>query len=133
MSVEFLRTKRPAMALDLAPLIDVVFLLLVFFMLTSSFLPPALAVDLPVVGNEESAPAEPVVLVIASDGGISLNGEAVTLEALAGRLALALQESESKALHVRGDRAASYGIFLEVMDVAKAAGASRLHLVHEVR
>lgn len=133
MSVEFLRTKRPAMALDLAPLIDVVFLLLVFFMLTSSFLPPALAVDLPVAGNEESAPAEPVVLVIASDGGISLNGEAVTLEALAGRLALALQESESKALHVRGDRAASYGIFLEVMDVAKAAGASRLHLVHEAR
>lgn len=133
MSVEFLRTKRPAMALDLAPLIDVVFLLLVFFMLTSSFLPPALAVDLPVAGNEESAPAEPVVLVIASDGGISLNGEAVTLEALAGRLALALQESESKALHVRGDRAASYGIFLEVMDVAKAAGAIRLHLMHEAR
>jgi biopolymer transport protein ExbD len=133
MSVEFVRTKRPTMALDLAPLIDVVFLLLVFFMLTSSFLPPALPVELPVAGNEESAPAEPVVIVIASSGEISLNGEAVALAGLAGSLAEALAESESKALHVRGDRAAPYGVFLEVMDVAKAAGASRLHLVHEAK
>ena len=133
MRVEFVRPKRPTMALDLAPLIDVVFLLLVFFMLTSSFLPPALPVELPVAGNTESAPAEPVVLVIAADGSISLNGEVVVLAVLADRLAQALAASESKALHVRGDRAAPYGVFLEVMDVAKGAGASQLHLVHEAK
>ncbi|MFZ9965065.1 MAG: ExbD/TolR family protein, partial [Terrimicrobiaceae bacterium] len=43
----FARPKRPTLSIDMAPLIDVVFLLLIFFMLTSSFVPPSVPLTLP--------------------------------------------------------------------------------------
>jgi biopolymer transport protein ExbD len=129
--IDFPRPRRPKLSLDLAPLVDVVFLLLVFFILTSSFLPPALPLDLPGTANEEVAPAEPIVVSLDADGVIAINGEIISRERFATTIKEALVEYDGAAVHFRGDRAAEYGWFLQLMDEARQAGAQRLHLVHE--
>jgi len=131
--IDFPRPRRPRLTLDMAPLVDVVFLLLVFFILTSSFLPPALPLDLPGTTNEEVAPSEPIVVSLDAAGAIALNGEVVAREDFSKRMGAALEENPNAAVHFRGDRTAEYGWFLQLMDESRQAGAQRLHLVHEPR
>jgi biopolymer transport protein ExbD len=131
--IDFPRPRRSRLTLDMAPLVDVVFLLLVFFILTSSFLPPALPLDLPGSTNEEAAPAEPIVVSLDSAGAIAVNGEIVSRAEFSGKMREALAENENAAVHFRGDRTAEYGWFLQLLDESRQAGAQRLHLVHEAR
>ncbi len=129
--IEFSRSKRSSLSLDLAPLIDVVFLLLVFFMLTSSFIPPSLPLDLPSSENQEIAPVEPVVVSLDASGLIAINGEPVSAEAFGDSLKQALSQSTTQAVNFRGDRAVPYGTFLQLMDEARSVGAKKLHLIHQ--
>ena len=131
MNIEFPRPRRTRLTIDMAPLIDVVFLLLVFFMLTSTFLPPALPLDLPGTANREAAPQEPVVVSLDARRVIALNGEVVAPEAFGKRLAALLAESGKSSILFRGDRSVDYGSFLGLMDQARAAGARKMSLVHE--
>lgn len=130
--IDFPRPKRPGLTMDMAPLIDVVFLLLVFFILTSSFRAPSLPLDLPGVANTELAPAEPVTVSLDAAGQISINGDIVPETQFATALATALDGEESRAVHFRGDRTVPYGRFLQLMQSAREAGAVRLHLVHQI-
>ena len=126
----FRRPRRPTHTIDMAPLIDVVFLLLVFFMLTSSFTPPALPLDLPEVRS--SAGSEPVVVVVSLDaaGGLAIDGSVVEESAFEVRLKEALVAAGTQTVHFRGDKNAVYGKFLGLMAKAKEAGAGQFHLVH---
>lgn len=130
--LDFPRPKRPSLTVDLAPLIDVVFLLLVFFILTSSFRPPSLPLELPGVANTSLAPVEPITVSLDATGRIAVNGHEVSEMEFGPYLAQALAGEESRAVHFRGDRAVAYGRFLQLMQAARAAGAVRLHLVHQI-
>lgn len=127
----FRRPKRPSHSIDMAPLIDVVFLLLVFFMLTSSFTPPALSLVLPksAVTNEPPRPA-PVISIDAT-GRIALDGEALSVEQFEAALKARLSEAGEKSVNFRGDRGVDYGVILDIMNRARASGASQINLVYE--
>jgi len=127
----FRRPKRPSHSIDMAPLIDVVFLLLVFFMLTSSFTPPALPLTLPksAVANEPPRPA-PVVSIDAS-GVVALDGEVLIGDQFEAALKDRLSGEDSKSVNFRGDRGVDYGLILDVMNRARGAGASQINLVYE--
>ena len=72
---------RPRPKLNIAPLIDVVFLLLVFFMLASSFIEPtAIDVSMPQTSEGVQAAGEPLVIDVSVSGGVRLNGLTVTLD-----------------------------------------------------
>jgi biopolymer transport protein ExbD len=131
MQIEFSRPRRAKLAIDMAPLIDVVFLLLVFFMLTSSFLPPAIPLDLPQTANKEIAPSLPIMLSLDRHGRVALNEEIVDLAALQGRLAALIAETGITSILLRGDQSVEYGTFLRLMEIARAAGAKKLNLVHD--
>ena len=68
----FSRPKRPTLSIDMAPLIDVVFLLLIFFMLTSSFVPPSVPLTLPQAASDESSDAAKVIVSLDGEGRISI-------------------------------------------------------------
>jgi len=127
----FTRAKKPSLALDLAPLIDVVFLLLIFFMLTSSFTPPSLPLDLPEAGGGQASPDQPVVVSVDAGGVIAINGEVVTVETFPSRLQELLKSTGASAVHFRGDRDSAFGTFVQLMDLAREAGAGQLHIVHQ--
>ena len=129
----FTRPKRPTHTIDMAPLIDVVFLLLIFFMLTSSFVPPSLPLALPKASGEPGSPDIAVIVSMDAAGGISIADSLVPADEFETRLALALADADTEIVHFRGDRESSYGRFVDLMDRAKGVGATRFHLIHDAR
>ncbi len=127
----FTRPKRPTHTIDMAPLIDVVFLLLIFFMLTSNFVPPAIPLKLPHAGGDTAAPVEAVVVSLDAGGSLFVDGEMVTEAGFSEALKTALAASKTTTVHFRGDRTAEYGRFVELMDLARKAGAIQFNLIHD--
>jgi biopolymer transport protein ExbD len=120
-------TERARRRPNLTPMIDVVFLLLVFFMLASRFgsetvLPLALA------GQGGAAYEGPPRLVQVSADGVALNGIAVPLEGLAAAV-LPLVQTPGDAIILRADATAPLQQVVGVMDLLTAAGFTRLVLV----
>ena len=127
----FTRPKRPTLSIDMAPLIDVVFLLLIFFMLTSSFAPPSIPLTLPKAAS--AAPTETAKVVVSLDqaGGISISEKPITEAEFEAALRAALDQNATTTVHFRGDTSVDYGVFLKLISRARNAGASQFHLVHD--
>lgn len=129
--MDFIRPRKITGGIDLAPLIDCVFLLLLFFMLSSSFPQPAVPLDLPAAGSAKLPP--PAKLTVSADatGQLFVMEEPVALEDL-GRRLLALADGDTDtAVIFRGDRGMAYDLFLQIMAHMREAGFQKLALQHE--
>ena len=125
--MEFDRRKKLRTQLNIAPLIDVVFLLLIFFMLSSQFISrPGIKVTLPGASTAKLHPGEDIVVSITEDEGLYLNEEEVTLENLLDKLKAKVAESEEKMVIVRADGKIDLGLAVKVMDIAREADAQGL-------
>jgi len=129
--MEFLRPKRPSLSLDLAPLIDIVFLLLIFFMLSSSFLNPALQLSLPKAQVHDARIPEQIVVSIDQAGKVFVNRIQVQMADLRPHLERRISQDAKKSVHIRGDQEMAYKYFVQVMDTARQAGAKQVNIVHE--
>ena len=127
----FSRPKRPTLSIDMAPLIDVVFLLLIFFMLTSSFMPPSIPLTLPQASSKESSDSAKVIVSLDGEGRISISETLVQDVDFENLLKIELQKNATSVVHFRGDKSVDYGIFLQLMSRARAAGGQQFQLVHE--
>ncbi|MBU3030011.1 ExbD/TolR family protein [Paracoccus marinaquae] len=120
--------RRHPRRMSLTPMIDVVFLLLIFFMLSSRF---GIDAVLPIAGGSEGTGSEwqgaPRLVDIAADG-LMLNGAAVEEEALADALT-PLMPPEGGAVVLRPREGADLQRLVEVMDLLRADGFDRLILV----
>ncbi|MBE0454061.1 ExbD/TolR family protein [Roseovarius autotrophicus] len=115
-------TRRPS----LTPMIDVVFLLLVFFMLAARF---GHDLSLPMAtGGGAVAYDGPPRLVAITEGGVALNGRALPLDALAGALT-PLMETPEDIVVLRPAEGVSLQQLIEVSDALRAAGVMRLVVV----
>ncbi|MCC5811225.1 MAG: biopolymer transporter ExbD [Ectothiorhodospiraceae bacterium] len=120
--------------IGLTPLIDVVFILLVFFMLASSFLDwRSIALSLPGEGGEPSSDTPPLVVRIASDGVLTLDGENMELAELERRLSTLLGEDPARAVIIRPADDVSLQRIVQVVDRLSAAGGSNMTLNREGR
>ena len=128
--MEFEGRSRIRTQLDIAPLVDIVFLLLVFFLLTSSFQQPeALDLVLPASATAESSdPNARLVVGIASDGSLSISGDAVTKADFGAVLARELGESSSKSVTLKSDRSVAIEQVAQVMDLLRAGGVEALEI-----
>lgn len=129
--MEITRARKSKISIELAPLIDVVFQLLIFFMLASTFAKPAIELTLPKAKTQDQQIQEKVVISISKDERLTINGFDVTLESFIDNLKLHLDESHNTAVHVRGDKSVPYGTFVRIVDLARQAGADHVNLVHE--
>jgi biopolymer transport protein ExbD len=123
-----LREKRKGtLVLNVVSLIDVLFLLLLFFVVSTTFLSsPAIQLELPKAQNAEVVRESPVVVYIDANGGIFVNDEPVDMALLPAALQGKLAVQEDKAVILKADSRVSHGTVVEVMDVVKSAGAHRL-------
>ncbi|PIX15520.1 biopolymer transporter ExbD [Candidatus Desantisbacteria bacterium CG_4_9_14_3_um_filter_40_11] len=129
--MEFERGKRISQHLDIAPLIDIVFLLLIFFMLTANFIMQhGIKITLPQA--KTSQPQEEMVVVfISEDNKIYLNEKHLGIELLEDALKVKLQEIEKKIVVIKADEKIDLGLAVKVMDIAKASGADGLTISTE--
>ncbi|MFV2004868.1 MAG: ExbD/TolR family protein [Gammaproteobacteria bacterium] len=119
--------------LDIAPLIDIVFLLLVFFMLTSTFLlPEAIELELPESKSASVTDITPVIVSLNQTGQLALNGESIELEQLQQAIQplikpLKTQDGEA-AITLKSDARTEVQLLLKVMDEIRAAGGTNVGL-----
>ncbi len=132
-SAFFVRPKRVSARLDMAPLIDVVFLLLIFFMLTSSFLQPSIPLTLPKAAAAAEPPPAPVFVSVDQSGVVYVNQELVAREGFVAKLGALIEGREDKTVNFRGDRNMPYEVFVALMAEARQAGAAQFNIVHEAR
>ena len=118
--------------LDVTPMADMVFLLLIFFMLSSAFLiEPGIRLKLPATKTAEIQSDRKLILSVKKTGEIFLNDRPIRLEALEKELRLLLPLHTEKLLIVRADKEAMHGIIVDILDKAKLAGAERLAIATE--
>ena len=129
----FIRHKKTSMALDMAPLIDVVFMLLLFFILTSSFIRPSIALNMPEASNKEKLEKQDIILSVDKDNNIYLNRQKVSLNELEGLLKQKLAHSKGKRIIFQGDENILYKKFVNVLDIVKRSGVKDINIAHEVK
>lgn len=132
MAVEFESSKSTDGTVELTPLIDVIFQLLVFFMLSSSFLYPSLELILPELDETDPQTTPPMLVVnLDADGATFVNSEPVEMARLTEVLRSMLPEVEDRAVFLRADRRSEYATVLEIMRRSSAAGALQFHFLYE--
>ena len=108
-------------------MIDVVFLLMIYFMLTSSFImQPGIKIKLPSALSTESMEKKEIIISIAADGSIFYREKSVTLKALKKILETESRKNPEVILIIKGDYDVVHGKVVEVMDLAKVSGISCL-------
>ena len=122
--MEFEGRKRVRQHFDIAPLIDIVFLLLIFFMLTAHFVKqPGIKIILPQATEARSQEEEDIVIFISEKNQIYLSDRQIGIEGLRDALKKRLEAVEKKVVIIRADEKINLGFAVAVMDVAKWAGA----------
>lgn len=122
-----MRFARPAPSshgTPLAPLLDVVLLLLIFFVVTSSFATPTLELELPEAEGRSSTRASALVIAVDATGEIAIEGRPTTLDALESRLREA--KAQARPVELRADRATDHEHVVAVLDRAQSVGVVSL-------
>jgi len=113
--------------LDIAPLIDVIFLLLIFFMLTSSFIfQPGIKVNLPKAITSEIIHMENLILVIDKNNKVYVEDRAMTDEELRSMLNIARQKSQP--VLIKADRRASLGEVVRIWDLCRQESIDKVNI-----
>ncbi len=127
--MEFEGRARIHSHLDIAPLIDIVFLLLVFFMLTSTFLvPEAIELELPESTSATITEITPITVALNATGDLTLNGEVIQLDKLREAIEPLIAENIDVAITLKSDARSEVQQLLKVMDEIRAAGGRNIAL-----
>ncbi len=131
--MQFEGRRKASQMPNLTPLIDIVFLLLVFFMLTSHFVrEQSLNIDLPVADSGEVVSEDGQLEVVISTDGMFLIDEHIVEERnLDAVLRQHLADRKDKIVRVRGDRGSPLGKAVTILDAARKAGAESVDIVTE--
>ncbi|MBU1247444.1 MAG: ExbD/TolR family protein, partial [Proteobacteria bacterium] len=118
--------------INVTPFVDVMLVLLIIFMVTAPMLTQGMDVDLPQTRAVKNLPQDKDHLVLSVDaaGNIMLDDYQVDMANLAQLLKTNVTD-QNKELYLRADKAASYGLVVEVMGEARAAGIDTLGIVAE--
>ncbi|MFQ5658376.1 MAG: ExbD/TolR family protein [Candidatus Methylomirabilales bacterium] len=125
--------RRSRLPINITPLIDVVFLLLIFFMLATSLLEPqAFILQLPEERRDVVSNKANIVVDIAVDGGIKLKGVRVPLDRLTARIGALIAGDPERPVWIRAERQVPVQRTVDVMDRIRAAGSKNIKFVTRV-
>ena len=122
------RRERQRARIEIIPMIDVVFFLLVFFMMASLSMTVyrGLPVNLPRAATGTTPPAETAAITVARDGQAYLDREPVTRAVLGERLRGLVGANPTLAIVITADEAVAHGHVVDVLDEVRTAGVLRM-------
>ena len=121
------RIEKALSTIDFTPLIDVIFILLIFFMLTSNFIfQPGIRVNLPRAITSEALSEETVVISVTAENLMYLNGHLVTVSEI--REELKDFADARRAILIKSDEKASLGRVVKIWDICRQAGISKVNI-----
>lgn len=120
-----------ATTVDITPLVDVIFQLLIFFFYTANFIQnPYIPVKLSKASSAVSSSVQkPLVLTITKQGDIVLKGEKLDLKGLKARLSRVAADKPKTQLMIRPDNDARAGLLIQIIDTARSAGLTRVGVI----
>ena len=131
--MNFRTGRREELDLNITPLIDIVFLLLIFFMVSTTFQKESeLKIQLPAADQEaRTEPADPLEIVISADGQYAIGGRTLSdngLGTLIEALGAAAGNNRDRPLIVRADKRTPHQAVVRAMDAAAQLGLDRLSI-----
>lgn len=124
--MQFSNQQAEPAGIQLAPMIDIVFLLLIFFIVTWQFTRSETELSVSVPTAEEGADPQrqrgEIIINILSNNTIRVEGVTVTLEQLQSKLAVIAKQHENQPVRIRGDGQVAYQGIVEVIDTCQKAG-----------
>lgn len=130
-----IRKKKALIAeegMNITPLIDCVFLLLIFFMITTVFKNPAqFKMELPVVNNPVSLEKRQLVCELDENDNIALNGKVISIDSFDAELNDQKQKTSNNTLLIKADVAAKHGTVLKLMKLARGVEIETIALAVE--
>lgn len=125
--MRFRKKKRLMGALESTAMADIIFLLLIFFLLSSSFImQTGIKVSLPKITQTERHMKKDVVVTITADEEVFLDGVKTPWPDFRERLQARMEAAGSKTVIVKGDEDVRLGRAVQVMDIARQVGAEQL-------
>ena len=119
--------------INMTPLIDIMLVLLIVFMVTSSMsLESGLDVELPqIAGKTEAKEGSAVIISLDEQGSLSVQGKKTSMDELHERLQQAMRQENTDLVILEGDKQSRLGNAVVIMDIAKAAGAGKFAIAAE--
>ncbi|MFV0416057.1 MAG: ExbD/TolR family protein [Chthoniobacterales bacterium] len=129
--MRFYSKKRRNPTLNILPLLDILAILLIFFIVTTTFKKnlPQLQINLPeskTAQPQAGEQQEPLVLRVLDAENIALDDQELTLDTLAATLQEQLVLTPDRALALQADRVAEFGVIIQVLDILKEAGIKNI-------
>ncbi len=126
------RPKRPEIQWPLTALIDIVFLLLIYFLLTTNFLTEeGLNVHLPKAKTAAPQQEEPLNVYVKKSGQFFFKGRPVSAAQLLQDLRQELSKAPNRVVMIKADREVTLDKAVKALDLARAAGAKKVFLATE--
>ncbi len=131
-NLDFLRANEEELSVNITSLIDVIFILLIFFMVSTQFKKNALPLDLPKSEDTTEQKADDSVKVLSvTQEKLALDSEELTLDMLEARLSALYEENHELAISLECERTVDFEYVVQVLTKLQQAGISRIGIVHD--
>lgn len=118
-----------ASEINISPLIDVVFILLIFFIVTTVFIEETgVDVNKPRAASAEDLEKHAILIAVTANDQVYQGGRSIGIDGVRGVVAAMLEDDNSMPVIIQGDTAAAHGTIVKVIDAAKLAGAKTVSL-----
>jgi biopolymer transport protein TolR len=124
--------KQSVVTINVAPLVDVMLVLVIIFMITAPMLTVGIPVDLPKTNAQSANESKtPIIISVDRDARIYIEDTQLSRDELVAKLPLILSSGKTDVVYVRGDKNLPYGTIMEVMGVISSSGACKVSLIAE--
>lgn len=121
------RAEEEDASIDMTPMLDIVFIMLIFFIVTTSFVKEAgIEVNKPDASNATKQKSANIFIAINENGDVWMDKREVDVERVRANIERMLAEQPTEVVIIQADEKAEHGKVVEVMDQVKAAGISRI-------
>ncbi|KTG23204.1 biopolymer transporter ExbD [Idiomarina sp. WRN-38] len=119
-------------SIDMTPMLDIVFIMLIFFIVTTSFVKEAgIQVNKPEANQANKEPSANIFIAIRDTGEVWMDKRQVDVERVAANLERMLAEQPTDLVVIQADKEAEHGRVVEVMDQVKEAGIDKISIAAE--
>ncbi|GGA87126.1 biopolymer transporter ExbD [Neiella sp. HB171785] len=116
-------------AIDMTPMLDIVFIMLIFFIVTTSFVKEAgIQVNKPKANNTSKEPSANIFIAIKENGEVHMDRRMIDVERVTANIERMLAEQPTDTVVVQADKEAKHGIVVKVMDQIKEAGIDKISI-----
>lgn len=125
--MKLISEKKKKVLLNITPLVDVTLILIIFFVITSTFIEqPGIKLELPKAQTSDLQRVEKAVIIVSKDSKIYFRNKEISLKELPAILTDAMQESIDKSLIISADKVVHHGLIISIMDIARQNGVKKL-------